>query len=140
MILIGAAALLCLLGGRLNAAPREQVINTIADIFAALRGCWVPPPLAMAPSEMQITVRLSFTRTGAILGPPRITYERPTATDEQRLVYRIAVMQMLRRCTPLSFTDALGHAIAGRPLSIRFVDQRKQRRAKLRSRNNQLQT
>ena len=79
---------------------------------------------------MQITVRFSVTRTGKILGRARITFETEAATDPQRIAYRIAVMSMLQRCTPLRITDALGNAIAGRPLSIRLIDGRQQQRAK----------
>ena len=122
-------SLVWLMNGIATAAPREGAINTLADVFTALRACWVPPLLQIAPAEMQITVRLSFRRSGALLGPPRITYESKDITEEQRTAYRRAVMATLQRCTPLPFTEALGQAIAGRPLTIRFVDQRKQRSA-----------
>jgi hypothetical protein len=36
---------------------------------------------------------------------------------------------MLKRCTPVPVTEALGNALAGRPLTIRFVDNRKLRQA-----------
>ena len=35
-------------------------------------------------------------------------------------MYRVAVMEALQRCTPLPFTEALGGAIAGRPLAVPF--------------------
>jgi hypothetical protein len=37
--------------------------------------------------------------------------------------------QAIRRCTPLPFTDALGNALAGRLLTIRFIDNRKLKQA-----------
>jgi hypothetical protein len=100
-------------------------LNTIADVFAALEACWVPPALDEARAGMQITVLLSFKRNGEILGMPRITYEAREASEEERLSYRAAMAQALRRCTPLPFTDALGGALAGRLLTVRFIDNRK---------------
>jgi hypothetical protein len=104
-------------------------LNTIADVFAALEACWVPPALAQARAGMQITVLLSFKRNGEILGPPRITYETREASEDERLSYRTAMAQALRRCMPLPFTDALGNALAGRPLTVRFIDNRKLKQA-----------
>jgi hypothetical protein len=104
-------------------------INTIAEVFAALEACWIPPGLDQARAGMQITVLLSFKRSGELLGKPRITYESPNASDDERLSYRVAMAQAIRRCTPLPFTDALGNALAGRPLTIRFIDNRKLKQA-----------
>ena len=69
---------------------------------------------------MDITVIVSFNREGHILGRPRITYESEQASDNDRLQYRVAVMEALQRCTPLPFTEALGGAVAGRPFAIPF--------------------
>ena len=104
-------------------------LNTIAEVFAALDACWIPPGLEQARAGMQITVLLSFKRDGEILGKPRITYETPNASDDERQSYRVAVAQALRRCMPLPFTDALGNALAGRPLTMRFIDNRKLKQA-----------
>jgi hypothetical protein len=104
-------------------------LNTIAQVFAALEACWIPPALDQARAGMQITVLLSFKRSGELFGQPRITYETPNASDDERLSYRVAMAQALRRCTPLRFTDALGNALAGRPLTIRFIDNRKLKQA-----------
>lgn len=105
-------------------------LNTIAEVFAALDACWVPPALDQARAGMQITVLVSFKRDGEILGKPRITYETPNASDDERQSYRVAMAQALRRCTPLPFTDALGNALAGRPLTLRFIDNRKLKQAR----------
>ena len=104
-------------------------INTIREVFAALEACWSPPSLDQARPGMEITVLLSFTRKGEILGRPKITYESPGASEDERLAYRIAMAEALRRCNPLPFTDGLGNALAGRPLTIRFTDNRKLKQA-----------
>src|SRR5882757_3979619 len=113
-----AAPLLWLaLSAPLRADP--QPLNTINDVFASLRACWKPPPLARA-NPIDITVIVSFNREGAILGHPRITYESEQASDNDRLKYRIAVMETLQRCAPLPFTEGLGGAVAGRPFAVPF--------------------
>ena len=38
--------------------------------------------------------------------------------------YHDAIMAALERCTPLRFTSGLGGALAGRPIAIRYVDDR----------------
>ena len=95
-------------------------VNTIADIFARLRTCWRPPDATRAHPGIDITVIVSFTRTGEILGRPRVTYESEQADDNDRLLYRIAAMEALQRCTPMPFTEAMAGAVAGRPFAIRF--------------------
>jgi hypothetical protein len=109
-------------------APQTPV-NTLSELMAALRACWVPPPLDQSRAGMQITVQVSFRRNGELLGQARITFESSGASDDERLAYRIAVAKMLKRCTPVPVTEALGNALAGRPLTIRFVDNRKLRQA-----------
>lgn len=119
---------------RVQAADPEQgqgkkTLNTIAEVFAALEACWVPPDLDQSRAGMQITVQMSFRRNGELFGHPRITFESVGASDDERLAYRIAVAKMLKRCAPLPFTDALGNAIAGRPLTMRLIDNRKLKQA-----------
>jgi hypothetical protein len=103
----------------------ETQANTLREIFDKLKHCWKPPRLSPSHPGMQVTVLVSFTRNGEILGHPRITYESPDATDDDRLQYRIAVMNTLQACTPMPFTDALGNAVAGRPFTVRFDDRRR---------------
>jgi hypothetical protein len=114
-----AAALLLLLS--LAGAQAEPVqVNTIRDVFAKLRTCWKPPPASRANPGIDITVIVSFNRNGEILGHPKITYESEQATDNDRLMYRIAVMEALQRCTPMPFTEGMAGAVAGRPFAVRF--------------------
>jgi hypothetical protein len=114
-----------------DSEPRQdkKKLNTIAEVFAALEACWMPPDLDQSRAGMQITVMLAFKRSGELLGKPRITYESPGATEEERATYRAALAQALARCLPLRFTDALGNALAGRPMTLRFIDNRKLKQA-----------
>ena len=102
-----------------SVAAQAQQLDTIMDVFAKLQSCWQPPPLSRA-NPMDITVIVSFNRQGAILGQPKITYESASASDNDRLAYRIALMETLQRCTPLPFTEGLGGAVAGRPFAVMF--------------------
>ena len=115
--LLFAAAVLLL--GMTGASAEDAQVNTIQDIFQHLRSCWKPPSPARA-HPLDITVVVSFNRAGNILGHPRISYESAEASDNDRLQYRIAVMEALQRCTPLPFTDAMAGAAAGRPFAIQF--------------------
>ena len=120
-ILIVAVLLLALFAAAGRAANGQ--VNTIKDVFARLSTCWKPPPLARA-NPIDITVIVSFNRAGEILGQPRITYESVGASDNDRLQYRIAVMEALQRCTPMPFTESMAGAVAGHPFAIQFHNKR----------------
>ena len=103
-------------------SPRD--LNTIRDVFSALRARWVPPEKDAARSDTQITLRLSFNSHGGIIAKPRTTYVTTDTPPDVRQIYWNAATAALKRCTPLQFTDGLGGALAGRPFAIRFVDDR----------------
>jgi hypothetical protein len=119
--LLTASLLLSSISG-VQAGPGQ--VDNIKQAFAHLRTCWRPPPASRANPDVEITVIVSFTRDGNILGRPKITYESENATDNDRLEYRIAVMEALQRCTPMPFTEAMGGAVAGRPFAIRFQNRK----------------
>jgi hypothetical protein len=102
----------------------EPKLDSISAMYAALRACWVPPPKDEARHGMQYTVRFAFKRDGEIVAPPRVTYASHDAPADVRDTYRDAVNAALARCTPLHFSDGMGGAVAGRPIAIRFVDER----------------
>ena len=99
-------------------------LDNIGDLFAALRACWSPPPAASAREGMQMSVRFSFKRSGEIIASPRVTYATAGVSPEVRAAYLKAIDASLAACVPLRFTGALGGAIAGRPIAIRYVDNR----------------
>jgi hypothetical protein len=106
-----------------DAAPGE--LDTLRAMFAALRSCWVPPGPEEARPGTQMSVRFAFKRNGEIIAAPRVTYASPGIAPDTRQKYLDAILAALQRCTPLHFTAGLGGAIAGRPIAIRFVDNRK---------------
>jgi len=105
-------------------AASEHRLDTIADVFAALRGCWVPPVADAARAGTQLSMRLSFRRSGELIGAPRLTYLTPGVSSDVRQTYWDAALAALKRCTPLPLSAGLGGALAGRPFAIRFVDDR----------------
>ena len=125
---LGAAIAAVALAGS-AAAQATPTLNTLKDLGAALRACWQPPPLVQSRPGMQITVQMTFKRDGELFGHPRVTFETTGASDDERLAYRTAVADALKRCTPLPFTAALGNAVAGRPFTMRFIDNRKLKQA-----------
>jgi hypothetical protein len=104
--------------------PQEHKLNTIRDLFDALRACWVPPPEDEARHGMQMSVRFAFKRDGEIIAPPRVTYASPGVPADAREHYHEAISAALDRCTPLQLSTGLGGAIAGRPIALRVVDNR----------------
>jgi hypothetical protein len=116
-----------------SAPPQDQAakyrkpghdLDTIGDLFAALRSCWSPPPSDIARPGMQMSVRFSFKRSGEIIATPRVTYATAGASADTRAAYLKAINASLAGCTPLKLTSGLGGALAGRPIAIRYVDNR----------------
>jgi hypothetical protein len=102
----------------------DHDLDTIADLFAELRSCWSPPPADAARANMQMSVRFSFKRSGEIIASPRLTYATAGVSTDIRSTYFKAITTSLDACMPLKLTSGLGGAIAGRPIAIRYVDNR----------------
>ena len=102
----------------------DHDLDSIGDLFAALRSCWSPPPAAVAREGMQMSVRFSFKRSGEIIASPRVTYATAGVPADVRAAYLGAINASLAACAPLKFTGGLGGALAGRPIAIRYVDNR----------------
>ena len=71
-----------------------------------------------------MSVRFSFKRSGDMIGPPRLTFATAGAPADVRDTYLKAINASLDACMPLKFTGGLGGALAGRPIAIRYVDNR----------------
>ena len=103
-------------------AMPDHDLDTIADLFAALRACWKPP--ADPREGLAMSVRFAFKRTGEVIAPPRITYVNRAFPEPERDAFRDTVMAGFDACAPLHFTSGLAGAIAGRPIAIRYIDNR----------------
>jgi hypothetical protein len=102
----------------------DHDLDTIGDLFAALRSCWSPPSDADARQGMQMSVMFSFNTSGRPIAPPRVTFFSKEAPKDLRDTYLAAINTSLDDCLPLKLTRGLGGAIAGRPIMIRYVDNR----------------
>jgi hypothetical protein len=112
--------------------PPGQALNTLQELFAAMELCWRPPPLDQSHPGTEITIRFSLNRSGDIIGEPRFTYATPSLSSDVKAAYQRSLADMLKRCTPFNLSPGLGGAIAGRPLSTRFIDDRGLRRTEIR--------
>jgi hypothetical protein len=100
-------------------------LNTLNELFAVIRACWNPPSYDNARAGMRMTMRFSLNRDGGMIGPPMVTFSTPEVSSQTREIYRRAMLQSLKGCTPFRLTSGLGGAIAGRPIVVWVVDQRK---------------
>ena len=82
----------------------DHDLDTIGDLFAALRSCWSPPPADIAREGMQMSVRFSFKRSGEIIATPRVTYATAGVPADTRATYLKAINASLAACMPLKFT------------------------------------
>jgi len=77
---------------------------------------------------MDLTLRLSFKSSDEIFGA-RLTYMARHVTAEDEALYQQVLTDALKLCSPLPVSETLGAAIAGRPFTFRFSDNRKERKA-----------
>jgi hypothetical protein len=110
-----------MVGLPVRAESSRECLDTLDQLFAALRACW-EPPLDRAHDGMELTVRFGLTRFGRIFGKVAVTFESHDTSDEDRLIYRKSVADAFERCMLFPITDACGDAIGGRLLAIRFID------------------
>src|SRR5262245_43459727 len=102
----------------------DHDLDNIGDLFAALRSCWSPPAEDAAREGMEMSVRFSFKKSGEMIAAPRLTFATSGVSADTRATYLNAINTSLNACLPLKFTDGLGGALAGRPIAIRYVDNR----------------
>ena len=57
----------------------KRPLDSIRDMFAALRACWVPPPKEEAHHGMEYTIRFALKRDGTMIAAPRMTSISPDA-------------------------------------------------------------
>ncbi|CAO4135678.1 hypothetical protein [Methylorubrum extorquens] len=108
--------------GDTAAAPAD----TLKALYPALAACWKAPEGLSRFERVEITARLSLRQDGSVIGMPQITFAKtpfantPGDTRARDILIR-ATRDAIARCTPVRVTPALGGAIAGRPLALRFI-------------------
>lgn len=101
-------------------APAHVVAARPRDVADRLAACWRPPAAASRQAR-EITLRLQFARTGAVIGEAKVTYVRTSGEAGARAQMMRSIRSALADCVPLRFTPSLGNAIAGYPFAIRFI-------------------
>ncbi len=97
-------------------AAEAPTVARVHGIATGLAACWRPPH-----DDDQVTVSVSFTRDGAVIGEPRIVFVRSSGGRADDAALADSMRAAIRDCTPLHFSARLGAAIAGQVLAIRFI-------------------
>jgi hypothetical protein len=109
-----ALALLLAISSEAKSAPA----NSLRELYAALGEC-VKAPVGVPGSE--ITVVFSLKRNGSLLGKPRISHAKLLGDANAQRDFVASVLAGFNRCLPISITDGLGGAVAGRPMRFRVI-------------------
>ena len=102
------------------AEPADGAIARPRDVAEHIADCWRPAPTS-GDDTREISLRLSFSRDGGVIGAPAVTYAKAGPDPVDREALRSSILAAVNACTPLRFTGGLGSAIAGLPFAIRFV-------------------
>ena len=95
-------------------------INLPRDIADRLGRC-MAVPASLPAGGLTATIKISFRSNGALLGPPVLKHVNVPPGSALRSQVMRGLRDAVIGCTPLPFTPALGSAIAGRPVLIRFI-------------------
>ena len=102
-------------------APDGKRLDTLKDLYPALAACWIVPEGLARFERTGITARFALRRDGSVIGTPRVTFATEAGDGRARALLAEAAVSAIRRCTPARVTAALGAAIAGRPIALRFI-------------------
>lgn len=97
--------------------------DTLRDLYPVLAACWEVPPGLARFERTEITARFALRRDGSVIGTPRVTFSTQQSDTRAYKILTEATLAAIRRCTPARITPALGAAIAGRPIALRFIYQ-----------------
>jgi hypothetical protein len=102
------------------AAPAQagEPANSIKAMFDQLKTCIGSLPL---PVGTDVTLQFSLNRRGGLIGKPRLSHAHWEGDDAAQKSAAIAISAAFDRCVPVTITDGLGGAIAGRQLLFRIV-------------------
>jgi hypothetical protein len=111
-----ALALVLTLPSEAKSAPA----NTLRELYAAVGVC-LKVTTGTPGSEM--TIVFSVKSDGSLLGKPKISHAKLLGDPEAQRDFVRDVLAALSKCLPLSMTEGLGGAVAGRPMIFRIVSQ-----------------
>ena len=105
---------------RLCLALQAAPANSIRELSDQLSQCLA------APGKGEVTLRLSLRRNGSLLGKPHVAFSKLPQDDAKKRQAMDSIAASVDRCLPAKITDALGGAIAGRPLVLRFTPKKRE--------------
>ncbi len=120
----GACAMaLCLLllnaSGGAAETKSKALLDRPSQIGEWIVKCWQAPSTE-PPQTVEATVRVRFSRSGAVIGEPRVVYVKPAGKAALKDEIAKSALAAIKACTPLPITEKLGAAIAGRMFAIRL--------------------
>ena len=101
----------------------EKPADTLRALYPVLAACWQVPEGLSRFERTEITARFALRRDGSVIGTPRVTFSTQNSDTRAYRILTDATLAAIRRCTPARITPALGAAIAGRPIALRFIYQ-----------------
>ena len=116
-ISIAVALPLLLLG---SPEAKSAPANTLRELTAAIGECVKSARAGLPGSEL--TILFSLKRDGSLLGRPRISHAKLLGDSSAQRAFAGNVLAAFDKCLPLSITEGLGGAVAGRPMSFRVVN------------------
>jgi hypothetical protein len=117
-VLAYGIALAALSAGAAQPQSLRRPANTLQELFSQLDHCMAVPKGA---TGSELTIVFSLRRDGSLLGRPRISFAKLSGSATDQRAFAEGVASAFDRCLRALITDGLGGAIAGRPLSMRFV-------------------
>jgi hypothetical protein len=111
---------LCAITAAEQQTSAKPAVHNLQEIAKALDACMRPLAVPDRYLGIRIAARLGLNARGQPLGPPQFTYVTPGAPARIKIEYKTAILDALRRCTPLPFSNELGATIAGVPLILSF--------------------
>ena len=114
------------------AEAQPPLVARVHAIATGIAACWRPPH-----DDDQVTVRMSFTQDGAVIGEPRIVYAQSSGGQADDAALAHSMLAAVRDCTPLHFSARarLGDRGAGSGHSFHRSQPGDHRRAALMARS-----
>jgi hypothetical protein len=100
---------------------RPAILDRLADVVPALGACWKPPAGLERFERIEATARFALRRDGGLIAEPRVVFATADVAIRARELLTRSVVEAIAACTPLRMSAGLGGAIAGRPITIRFI-------------------
>jgi hypothetical protein len=118
----GALALCLSLSSASGAAAETKskaLLNKPSQIGEWIVKCWQAPN-PEPPQTVEATIRVRFSRSGAVIGEPRVVYVKPAGKPALKEEIAKSALAAVKACTPVPVSEKLGASIAGRMFAIRL--------------------